>query len=132
MKKSGLVLSILGSLFTTSLAQADPASECGNKVSSQVALSNCLVEVATNVNATIKDALEYATYTAKELDQVTTRSEAVPALTQSQDSWAAYREAHCNFVGSMFGGGSGTGIAIQNCRIQLGRLRATELMSYSE
>lgn len=72
-------------------------------------------------------ALSLAQAAARELDQITGREVAEPALRASQTTWEAYRAAHCDYVGSTFGGGSGTGIAIRACRISLGRTRVDEL-----
>lgn len=46
--------------------------------------------------------------------------------------WSAYRDKPCEYVGSMFGGGSGTGIAIRCCRIEYGRDHSDELMQYAQ
>ena len=61
---------------------------------------------------------------------MTERETSVPALTAGQASWEAYRTAQCEFVGTTYGGGSGTGIAIRSCRIALARARADDLMRY--
>ena len=132
MQITTLTLSALGLMLTISQAQADPATECGYQAGSQVEISNCLVKVATNVDAAIKQALGFANDNAKELDEITQRDVAVPALSLDQSSWAIYRNNHCDFVGSMYGGGSGTGIAIQSCRIELGRMRVGELMEFAQ
>ncbi len=132
MEIKTLALSALGFMLTISLAQADPAAECGYQAGSQVEISNCLVKVTTNVDAAVNQALGFATDVAKELDDITNRDVAIPALSLSQNAWTAYRNMHCEFVGSTFGGGSGTGIAIQSCRIELGRKRVTELMKFGQ
>ena len=61
---------------------------------------------------------------AKELDDVTGRTVALPALEKAQAAWSAYRDTHCDYVGATFGGGSGTGIGINSCKIELARSRA--------
>ncbi len=108
------------------VAAADPATECGG--SSQVEIGNCVAETLERVDATIDLFLGFATASAQELDEITGRTDAVPALEAGQAAWSAYREAHCAYVGSTFGGGSGTGIAIDACRIELGRARAADLL----
>ncbi len=132
MKITTFALTVLGVMLAISQAQADPAAECGYQAGSQVEISNCLVKVSINVDAAINQALGFATDAAKELDDITNRNEAVPALSLSQHTWTAYRDKHCDFVGATFGGGSGTGIAIQSCRIELGRMRTTELMKFAQ
>lgn len=109
-------------------ALADPATECGG--SSQVEIGNCVADTLQRVDATVETYLGFATRAAEELDQATGRKLAVPALEASQTAWSAYRDAHCDYVGATFGGGSGTGIGIDSCRIELGRARAADLMRY--
>ncbi len=74
--------------------------------------------------------LSFAMNAAKELDETTGRAVAEPALEAAQAAWDAYRNDHCDYVGATFGGGSGTGIAINSCRIELGRDRADTLLRY--
>ncbi len=109
---------------------ADPATECGG--GSQVEIGACVSETLARVDATVDIYLGFAMRSAEELDDITGRMVAVPALEAAQDAWLAYREAHCDFVGATFGGGSGTGIAIESCKIELGRDRAETLMRYTQ
>jgi uncharacterized protein YecT (DUF1311 family) len=132
MKFTTFALFALGLLLTLSQAHANPATECSYQAGSQVEIGDCLAKVTANVDAAIEQALEFANDVAKELDEITQRDVAVPALSLGQSSWAVYRDKHCDFVGSMYGGGSGTGIAIQSCRIELGRMRVEELMKYAQ
>jgi len=111
-------------------AIADPQAECSIGASSQVEIGNCLTEVEKVADATVAVALGFAMDVAKELDDVTKRESSVPALTAAQAGWEAYRDQHCEFVGTTYGGGSGTGIAIRSCRIALARSRADDLMGY--
>lgn len=108
---------------------ADPATECGG--SSQVEIGACVAETLQRVDATVDIYLGFAMRSAEELDSVTGRAVTVPALEAAQAAWSAYRDAHCDYVGATFGGGSGTGIGIDSCRIELGRDRADELMRYA-
>lgn len=128
MKKTAAPL--LLSLCLPLAALADPASECGG--SSQVEIGACVSDTLTRVDATVELYLGFAMAAAQELDEVTGRKVAAPALTASQDAWTAYRDAHCEYVGATFGGGSGTGIGINSCRIELGRDRAKDLMRYTQ
>lgn len=110
---------------------ADPSLECSN-AGSQVEIGACVKGAADRVDAALVFAQEIAMASAQELDEVTGRAAAVPALNTSQETWVAYREAQCNAVGASFGGGSGTGIAIQSCMIELGRARVKELMGMAQ
>ena len=111
-----------------SIIIADPATECGG--SSQVEIGACVADALQRVDATIEIYLGFAISSAAELDQVTGRSAALPTLEAAQAAWSAYRDEHCDYVGATFGGGSGTGIGINSCKIELGRNRAEELMRY--
>ncbi|MGR3661813.1 MAG: lysozyme inhibitor LprI family protein [Paracoccaceae bacterium] len=110
-------------------ALADPSSECGISNASQVDIADCVQAIEKSVDKVVDMALGYAMESAQELDATTGRDDAVPALTASQKTWGAFRDAQCDFVGSTFGGGSGTGIAISSCRIELGRQREASLMN---
>lgn len=112
-----------------SLSIASPDMECGGP--SQVEIGSCLAQVEETVDGVVQTTLGFALGSARELDEATGRSAAVPALEAAQAAWTAYRDTHCEFVGATFGGGSGTGIAIQSCRIELGRARARDLLSYA-
>ncbi|MCF6272200.1 MAG: DUF1311 domain-containing protein [Rhodobacteraceae bacterium] len=111
-------------------AWADPSLECSLSVGSQVEIGDCVSEAAKTVDATVELALGIAMDAAKELDSITEREVSVPALEAAQTAWLAYREQQCAFVGTTFGGGSGTGIAMESCQVELGRARVEELMDY--
>jgi len=126
MKNLAATVFLLTSL--PSIVLADPATECSG--SSQVEIGACVAETLQRVDATVDIVLGFAASSAIELDEVTGRTVAVPALESAQAAWSAYREAHCDYVGATFGGGSGTRIGIDSCRIEIGRHRAEELMRY--
>jgi len=111
-------------------AIANPQSECSVDASSQIEIGDCLSDAERVADATVALALGFAMQSAQDLDKVTTRETSVPALKAGQEGWLAYRDQHCDFVGTTYGGGSGTGIAIISCRISLARARADELMRY--
>ncbi|WP_083347769.1 lysozyme inhibitor LprI family protein [Ruegeria halocynthiae] len=98
---------------------------------SQVEIGSCVSDMETRVSAAIESSYSLALGAAKELDDVTSRVVATPALQTSQNTWIAYRDAQCEAVGASFGGGSGTGIAITACRVDLGRARVDELLRYA-
>jgi len=110
---------------------ADPSLECSDK-GSQVEIGACVQQDVDRVEAALRIAQDIAMAGARELDEVTERDVAVPALEAAQKSWAAYREAQCNAIGASFGGGSGTGIAIQSCLVELGRARVKELLDMAQ
>lgn len=112
-------------------ASADPTLECGLDASSQVEIGDCLAKVEAAVDRTVAEALGFAMASAQALDGETGRPAAAPALDAGQAAWVAYRDAHCEYVGWTFGGGSGTGAAIRACRIALGRERVGALMDFA-
>lgn len=115
-------------VFVPVASLADPVLECTG-ASSQVEIGACVQQAEANVNAAIETAYELAAQSARELDEVTGREVSAPALEAAQAAWSAYRDAQCEAVGASFGGGSGTGIAITACRIELGRVRVTSLLN---
>lgn len=118
------VIALLG---LTQPVLADPSLECSVSSGSQVETSRCLASVDEASVAALAVMLKIAGERAQELDAVTKREVAVPALGASQSAWEDYRDAQCEYAGALFGGGSGTGIAIQSCRIELTRARIKEL-----
>jgi uncharacterized protein YecT (DUF1311 family) len=115
-------------LAAPAAVSADPSLECGLDAASQVEIGACLAAVEATVDRAVDLALGFAADEARGLDEVTGRTVAAPALEQAQAAWATYRDDHCAYVGATFGGGSGTGIAIRSCRIELGRERVEALM----
>jgi uncharacterized protein YecT (DUF1311 family) len=113
------------------MAFADPSLECSIANGSQVETGNCLDAMSKSVDAALDAALVFARSSAKELDETTGRAVALPALEAGQAAWVQFRDKHCDYVGSTFGGGSGTGIAIQSCRIELTRERTNILMQFA-
>lgn len=112
-------------------ALADPTLECGLDLSSQVEIADCMAATEARVDRTVAEALGFAMTAAQELDETTGRPMAAPALEAGQAAWSGYRDAHCGFVGQTFGGGSGTGVAVRSCRIELGRERVGVLMGFA-
>lgn len=124
-------MTLLAALGFGSAALADPSLECGLDLSSQVEIADCMAATEARVDRTIAEALGFAMSAAQELDETTGRPMAAPALEAGQAAWSGYRDAHCGFVGETFGGGSGTGVAVRSCRIELGRERVGVLMGFS-
>ena len=113
-------------LFLATPAFADPSMECPG--SSQIEIGACVTETLANVDAAMETAYSFALNAAGALDTETGRADALPALEAAQSAWLAWRDAECAFAGARFAGGSGTGIAITSCRIDLGRDRVTALL----
>ncbi len=120
---------IAAALVVSQKGAADPSLECSIDRSSQVEIGQCLSEVEISVNKALDVALELAGDNALELDGITEREVALPALEKAQTAWEAYRDAECDYTGALYGGGSGTGIAIQSCRIMMTRARTDTLFA---
>jgi uncharacterized protein YecT (DUF1311 family) len=118
-----LALALMAAFPTAALS--DPVGECGG--GSQVEIADCLALQEDAAEQSMQTILGFARASAAELDEITERSVALPALEAAQEAWETYRAAQCDFIGSTYGGGSGTGIAIRSCRIELTRARETEL-----
>jgi len=111
-----------------SFAFADPMMECSIDSSSQVEIADCVAETEARADAALETALGFARASATDLDQATGRDVALRALEAAQSAWAAYRDAQCEAIGAGYGGGSGTGIAIRSCRVDLSRERTAALL----
>jgi uncharacterized protein YecT (DUF1311 family) len=109
---------------------ADPSLECSVASSNQVETGKCLAQMEERVENALEAAMQVRGGTAEKIDEITGRTLAVPALKNAQATWAIYRDAQCEFVGTTFGGGSGTGIAMRACRVELGRARIRELLDF--
>lgn len=131
MSRARGVTLLAAALGFGSMALADPTLECGLDLSSQVEIADCMAATEARVDRTVAEALGFAMAAAQELDETTGRPMAAPALEAGQAAWSGYRDAHCGFVGQTFGGGSGTGVAVRSCRIELGRERVGVLMGFA-
>ena len=120
---------VLLALMIPSAALADPSTECAVDHGTQIEIADCLAATEATTLTAMETMLGFARSSAQDLDHTTGRGVALPALEAAQVAWAAYREAQCASVGAGYGGGSGTGIAIRACRIELTRARTKELAS---
>lgn len=134
MKQPFVRRSLCAAWFVAAIlpAHADPSFECSVTSNSQVETANCLAETEDRVSQVLEVTFKIAVESATELDAVTGRDVVLPALNTSQAAWAAYRDAHCEHIGATYGGGSGTGIAIRACRVELMRVRINALLSLSK
>lgn len=126
MRKGAALFAALGLAVA---AQADPSLECSVSNNSQVEIAACLGAIEIDVNAALDIAFAAAMTAALDLDNASGRSVAVPALELAQKDWIAFRQSHCDHIGALFGGGSGTGIAIRSCRIEMTRQRTDALFA---
>lgn len=108
---------------------ADPSLECSVTANSQVEIGACVGDMLTGAEQAMEIALGFAKSSAAELDEITQRDVTLPALEAAQAAWGGYRDAHCDHIGATYGGGSGTGIAINSCRVELTRDRTAALLA---
>ena len=124
-------LALAAFLLAGTAVRADPTLECGLSGETQVEIGDCLAAAEAAVDAALAQAFGFAADAARGLDETTGRPVAAPALEAGQAAWSAYRDAHCAYVGTTWGGGSGSGAAIRACRIDLGRARTDALMRFA-
>jgi uncharacterized protein YecT (DUF1311 family) len=110
-------------------AAADPLLECNEGQATETEIAACIAETEARVAAALDAALGFALATASDLDEISATEAALPALDAAQAAWESYRDAHCGFIGEVFGGGTDAGLAEAACRIDLGRARAAALLA---
>ena len=122
-------LALLPVLSHATSAFADAAMECSAQVPTQVEVASCVNEQLRIADLALEQALEFARDSATELDSITGRVDAIPALEKSQAAWIGYRNAECEYREALYAGGSGGGIAKVSCMVGLTRERLTEVMA---
>jgi uncharacterized protein YecT (DUF1311 family) len=125
------IFALACALFAMSAqAQSSPAAQLECDAANQILIKTCLTKLAPQAEQDRLNAEAAARAMMKNLDRATGRPEALPAFEQSTQTYQAYRQAHCAWVGKSFAGGSGAGIAKLTCRIDLDRNRAEELSRF--
>ena len=124
---AAMIIALAGVAMFGSEARSDPSLECPGD--NQVEVRDCLSETEARVDAALAIVVGFARESAESQDELMGGSAAMEAFEAGQTAWEAYRDDHCDYVGSTFGGGSGTAPAIYACRITHARARMEELMS---
>ena len=129
MPRSRLIrlMVLTGAVAFASPAAADPILECPGD--NQVEIRQCLAETEARADAALAVTVGIARESAGSQDDLMGGSAAAAAFEAGQAAWEDYRDAHCGYIGSTYGGVSGTGPAITACRITHARARTAELMS---
>ena len=91
------------------------------------AVTRCLVDIDTQVQASLRNAEAAAGTRARELDTVTGRAGANAALAKTMRTFAEYRTTQCDYVKALHASGSGAEQAGLGCRVDLTRRRVREL-----
>ena len=108
-------------------AWADPVGECQALTADQVQTGQCMQADLGAADRVMGTALDALLQTADELDRVTGRVAARPAVEASQVQWQAYRETTCAVPFALAAGASGAGQFQLGCLITLARARTAEL-----
>ena len=131
LARAPAVLLVCVTVLATSPVLADPVGECQTATTNQVATNQCLQNTLAAAQHVLDLSLQRAQEKADSLDEVTGRTEARPALDQSQSDWMTLLQSNCAVRGAFAGGASGSGQFIAACAIQMTRLRAEELNALS-
>ena len=90
-------------------------------------VQRCLVDLDKEAQAALVKAEGDAGRRARDIDNVTGRVPAAPALAKSMRAFADYRKAQCDFVRAMYSKAGGAEQAQIGCMIDLTRRRVREL-----
>ncbi len=91
-------------------------------------VKRCYNDRVNEIDREVDRAYQRALAAAGELDAVTGHGDAVPALEESQALWRAFRRADCmDLQAKLAAGGSGTGVFIARCAIDMAKTRIAEL-----
>src|SRR6266536_1522088 len=123
----GIMLALTASLVPGSVAHASPVSECQAVAANQVEVTQCLQAVLAAADGAMGAALQRVLQRADEIDAVTGRPVARPAVEQAQVEWQAFRERNCAVRAALTAGASGSGQFQLGCSITMARDRESEL-----
>ena len=108
----------------------DSIEQCYNSATTTSAVRECLKKELQEARNEYREALEKLTQQAGELDRVTGRNEALPALEKANTAFDRYVAEQCRFEEKMMGGGSGSGAANLSCQINLLHVRMGAIESH--
>jgi uncharacterized protein YecT (DUF1311 family) len=113
-------------LGLASPATAGALDEC-QTAGDHAAVTRCLIDIDTQVQASLRSAEAAAGTRARELDTATGRAGANAALAKTLRAFSDYRTMQCDYVKALYASGSGAEQAGLGCRIDLTRRRIREL-----
>jgi len=113
-------------LLTAGAATAGALDECLIR-NEPAAVNRCLVDLDKEAQAALVKAEGDAGKRARDIDNVTGRSPAAPALAKSMRAFSEYRKAQCEFVRAMYSTAAGSEQAQLGCMVDLTRRRVREL-----
>jgi uncharacterized protein YecT (DUF1311 family) len=118
-----MAIALLGFAAPAAAGALDECQTAGD----HAAVTRCLVDVDTQVQASLRNAEAAAGTRARELDAVTGRPGAHAALAKSMRAFTEYRTLQCDYVKALYASGSGADQAGLGCRVDLTRRRVREL-----
>jgi uncharacterized protein YecT (DUF1311 family) len=125
------ILALACALFAINAqAQTSPPAQVECDAANQVLIKTCLAKLAPQAEQDRLNAEAATRAMMKNLDRATERAEALPAFKKDIQTYLAYRQAHCAWVGKSFAGGSGAGVAELSCQIDMDHTRAEELSRF--
>ena len=124
--KLNVVPAALLLLGLASPATAGALDEC-QTAGDHAAVTRCLIDIDTQVQASLRSAEAAAGTRARELDTATGRAGANAALAKTLRAFSDYRTLQCDYVKALYASGSGAEQAGLGCRVDLTRRRVREL-----
>ncbi len=130
MKKLLCLCGFIGLTLPFVTQAAGPIDECYKNAQTSSAMRECLKLELYETRAEYRQVLEKVTAQASELDRVTGKRIAQPALDKANLSFDRYVADQCTFDEAMMGSGTGAGSANLSCQINLLRVRMGALETF--
>ena len=108
----------------------DSIEQCYKSATTTSAVRECLKKELQQSRDEYREAMEKLTQQAGELDRVTGRNEALPALEKANTAFDRYVSEQCRFEETMMDGGTGAGAANLACQINLLHVRMGAIESH--
>ena len=108
----------------------DSIEQCYKSATTTSAVRECLKKELQQSRDEYREAMGKLTQQAGELDRVTGRNEALPALEKANTAFDRYVSEQCRFEETMMGGGTGAGAANLACQINLLHVRMGAIESH--
>lgn len=130
MKKLLLLCSLTALSIPGLCIAQDSIEQCYKSATTTSAVRECLKKELQQSRDEYREAMEKLTQQAGELDRVTGRNEALPALEKANTAFDRYVSEQCRFEEKMMGGGTGAGAANLACQINLLHVRMGAIESH--
>lgn len=130
MKKLLLLCSLTALSIPGLCIAQDSIEQCYKSATTTSAVRECLKKELQQSRDEYREAMGKLTQQAGELDRVTGRNEALPALEKANTAFDRYVSEQCRFEETMMGGGTGAGAANLACQINLLHVRMGAIESH--